>query len=120
MRKGAISKGEVCLVKQSADVVVIGGGVHGCGIAYHLAKMGCRDVVVVERDQVASGASGRCPCGFRHQFGTETNIRLAAASIKMLLRLKEELESPIDPQIQQCGYLFLAYSEEGLEQYRRN
>lgn len=107
-------------MKTTADVVVIGGGVHGCAMAYYLAKLGCRDVVVVEQDQVASGASGRCPCGFRHQFGIEANIRLVAASIQMFLQLQEELESPIDPQIQQCGYIFLASSEQGLEQYRKN
>lgn len=107
-------------MRRGADVVVIGGGVNGCSTAYHLARMGCRNVVVVEKDQVASGASGRCPGGFRHQWGTRANILLMAASIRMFTQLQQELDFPGDLEVRQNGYLFLAYTEQGMEQFKAN
>jgi len=107
-------------MKRSADIVVIGGGVAGCSIAYQLAKMGQRNVVIVEKDQVASGASGRCPGGFRQQWSTKADILLMSASIQMFMQLQDELEYPGDLEIRQIGYLFLLYTEEEMEQFRKN
>ncbi len=107
-------------MKRSADIVVIGGGVVGCSIAYQLAKLGQRNVVIVEKDQVASGASGRCPGGFRQQWSTRADILLMSASIRMFTHLQDELEYPRDLEIRQIGYLFLLYTEEEMEQFRKN
>ncbi len=107
-------------MKRGAEVVVIGGGVNGCSIAYNLAKKGCRDVVVVEKGQVASGASGRCPGGFRHQWSTRADILLMTASIRLMMGLQEELDHPDDLEIRQCGYLFMIYTEAEREQFRKN
>ncbi len=107
-------------MKHAADTVVIGGGVVGCSIAYQLAKSGQRNVVIVEKSQVASGASGRCPGGFRHQWATEADIRLMTASITMLTGLREDLDSPQDLEIRQYGYLLLAETEDEMEQFRKN
>ena len=107
-------------MKRSAEVVIVGGGVNGCSIAYQLARKGVRDVVIVEKDQVCSAASCRCPGGFRHQWGTEADILLMAASIKMFAGLQDELEYPQDLEIRQIGYMFLLYTEDEVEQYRRN
>lgn len=107
-------------MKRSADIVVIGGGVVGCSIAYQLAKMGQRNVVIVEKNQVASGASGRCPGGFRQQWSTKADILLMSASIRMFMQLQDELEYPGDLEIRQIGYLFLLYTEEEMQQFREN
>lgn len=105
---------------RTAEVVIIGGGIHGCSIAYHLAKYGVRKVLVVEKGFLASGGTGRSAAGFRHQFGTEVNIRLAAASIKKLEGLAAELDYPYDLELFQGGYLMLAYSSSQLEQLKKN
>jgi sarcosine oxidase, subunit beta len=107
-------------VKTAAAAVVIGGGVNGCSIAYQLARKGYKDVVIVEKDQVCSAASCRCPGGFRCQWATEADILLMAESIRMFTGLQEELQYPHDLEVRQIGYMFLIYSEEDLEQYRKN
>ncbi len=105
---------------KKANVVIIGGGIHGCSIAYHLAKKGFADVVLLEKDYLASGGTGRSAAGIRHQFGTEINIRLAATSVKMMENLIRETEYPHDIFLMQGGYMMLAYSETQLEQFKKN
>ena len=95
----------------AADAVVIGGGVMGASTAYHLAKMGCRDVLLLERESFFGiQATGKCAGGIRYQFGTEINVRLSLLSLPMLDRFEEELDQPID--LRYCGYLFLLTREE--------
>ena len=50
-------------LKRTADVVVIGAGIQGCSIAYHLAKSGIQEIVVLERSTICSGTTGRCGDG---------------------------------------------------------
>lgn len=107
-------------MRKSANVVVIGGGIHGCSIAYHLAKKGFKDVVLLEKNHLASCGTGRSAAGIRHQFGTEINIRLAATSVKMMENLAEELDYPRGIDLMQGGYMMLAYTESQLEQFREN
>lgn len=76
---------------RSARVVVIGGGVMGTSIAYHLARSGVPDVVLVERDELASGSTARAAGGVRAQFSDELNIQLGARS----LVLSTAQESPV-------------------------
>src|SRR5579862_3964775 len=106
-------------MKSTAEVVIVGGGVVGLSIAYHLAKRGMKDVVVLEKESmVGTGSTGRCAGGFRHQFSTEINIRLSLLSIDKLQQFTEELGQPVD--FHQDGYLFLLQKPEDLESFRRN
>jgi sarcosine oxidase, subunit beta len=102
---------------RSAEVVVIGAGVIGASVAYHLAQKGCDSVLVLERNPGPGGGStGRATGGFRAQFGSETNVRLSLLSREKLLRFEEELG--VDPGYRACGYLFLADDEAQLDALR--
>lgn len=93
-------------VPRRADVVIIGGGVMGVSTAFHLAALGCRDVVVVEREEaLGAGSTGRSAGGVRVQFSTEVNIRLSAWSIELLRRF-EELTG-VASGLRQYGYLIV-------------
>lgn len=93
------------MIKQ-ADVVIIGGGVIGCSIAYNLAKLGVGKVVVIERQYLASGATGRCGAGVRMQWGTETNCLLSRESLRLLEHLPDLLGVDIDIEFKQGGICF--------------
>src|SRR5438445_292548 len=69
---------------KTASVVIIGGGVVGCSVAYHLARRGLRDVVVVERETVGSGTTSKAAGGIRVQFPIEAEIRFSLESIKVV------------------------------------
>lgn len=103
---------------ENADIVIIGGGVIGCSIAYNLAKLGAEDVVLLEKNTLASGSTGRCGAGIRQQFGTEMNCILARESIKIFENLSEELD--YDIELNQGGYLILAYTEKEVNQFKKN
>jgi sarcosine oxidase subunit beta len=90
-----------------ARIVVAGAGCVGASIVYHLALLGARDVVLVDRGQVAGGATAKGMGGVRQQFSTAAEVRLAQASIRFF----EELGPPC---FEQVGYLFLATTEGGL------
>lgn len=105
---------------ETADAVVIGGGIIGCATAYKLARLGMRRVVVLERSFLASGSTGRCGAGVRCQWGTEMNCRLAWESIRQFERLGEELDYPGGIEFKQGGYLILAFGERQWEQFKRN
>ena len=105
-------------MKSKAEVVIIGGGVTGCGIAYNLAKKGLTDVVLVEKNYLASGATGRCGGGIRQQFTTEWNIKLAMESVKKFEKMNEELG--IDIEYEQGGYLIIAVDENEVKEFKKN
>lgn len=105
-------------MKNRAAVVIIGGGVIGCATAYYLAKLGQPDVVLVERNYLTSGATGRCGAGVRQQWGLEMNCRLAKASVERFEHLSEELD--YDIEFRQSGYLIIAESETKLDFFRKN
>ncbi|WP_405592660.1 NAD(P)/FAD-dependent oxidoreductase [Streptomyces sp. NBC_01092] len=88
-----------------ANVVVIGGGVMGTSIAYHLARAGVRDVVLVERDELASGSTSKAAGGVRAQFSDELNIQLGARSLQAFARFA--METGYDIGLHRVGYLFL-------------
>jgi sarcosine oxidase subunit beta len=90
-----------------ARIVVAGSGSVGACIAYHLALLGARDVVLAERAEIASGSTGKAMGGVRQQFSSAAEVRLAQESVSFF----EELGAS---WYQQVGYLFLATTEEGL------
>jgi sarcosine oxidase subunit beta len=102
----------------TSEVIIIGAGVIGCSIAYHLAKMGCHDVTVLEKNLIGSGSTERCAGGIRQQFSTEANIRLSEESVRFFERFEEEIGHPAD--FHQNGYLILATTEEELETFRES
>ncbi|MCD6485333.1 MAG: FAD-binding oxidoreductase, partial [Candidatus Odinarchaeota archaeon] len=102
-------------MKDKAEVVVIGGGVNGLGVAYWLAKKGLDDVVVLEKSYLGSGASGRNTGGVRQQWASKYNIILARESVKMFEKLSDELDFNI--MFRQTGYLILIWDEEELEKF---
>lgn len=92
-----------------AEVVIVGGGIIGASIAYHLAKRGVRDVVVLDREQIGSGSTTRNAGGVRLQFSTEINVLLSLRSLPRIERFAEEMG--VDPHLRQVGYLFLITAE---------
>jgi sarcosine oxidase subunit beta len=100
----------------SADAVVVGGGVIGCSIAYHLAGRGAK-VVLVERDALGSQSTGRCAGGVRRQFSSETNVLMQQMSIRLLAGF--EAETGVDPEFRQIGYLFVLTYDHQVEDFRR-
>ncbi len=104
---------------KTAEVVIVGGGVMGVSTAYHLARRGVRDVVLLEREAfLGHGSTGRCAGGVRYQFATEVNIRLSLVSIPMLEHFREEVG--IDAGYRPVGYLFLLTREEDVKAFRHN
>ena len=74
----------------TADIVIVGGGVMGASAAYHLAKRGMKNILLLEKEEFfGTGATGRCAGGVRYQFSTEINVSLSLASLPMIERFKE-------------------------------
>lgn len=104
---------------KSADVVIIGGGVIGCSIAYHLAAKRAGRIVLLEREAfLGTGSTAKAAGGFRHQFSNEANIRLSIKSISKLESFADEIGWTID--FHQDGYLFLLSREEDVAAFRRS
>ena len=101
------------------DVAVIGAGVTGLSVAWHLRRLGV-EALVLEREGIGAGASGVQPGGVRQQWGTAVNCRLARESAAFYRRADELLGGPVELRFTACGYLFLAHSEAALEGLRAN
>jgi len=107
-------------MKNKASVVIIGGGVIGVATAYELALRGVKDIVLVEKNTLFSGATARCGAGVRQQWGTEMNLRLSIGSVKRYETLAEELEYPHGIEFSQTGYFMPVYSEKQQQQFEKN
>jgi sarcosine oxidase subunit beta len=104
---------------QSAQIVIIGGGVMGASTAYHLAQAGAEDVLLLERTaHLEDSATSRCAGGVRYQFATEVNIELSKVSLPMLERFKDEIG--IDPLYRKCGYFFVLTDPSDVEAFKGN
>lgn len=101
------------------DVVVVGAGIVGLSVAFHLREGGA-SVTVVDRAGVGAGASGVQPGGVRRQWGTRMNCLLAQESLEFYAEAVERLQMRIDPGFRKCGYLFLAHSRRALERLQAN
>lgn len=101
-------------------IVIIGAGISGCAIAYHLAKEGERDITVIDKGYLTNGATGRCGAGVRQQWGTEANCIMAKKSIEFFEHAKETLQYDGDIEFKQEGYLILATTEAEEKQFAKN
>lgn len=103
-------------MKNKADVVIVGGGINGCSLAYQLAKKGL-EVVLLEKNYIASGATGRCGAGIRQQWSTKENVKLAMESVKIFERLSREFG---DIGFRQGGYLIAIHDDNEMKQAEKN
>ena len=94
------------------NVLIVGGGIMGLALAWNLAGLGERDVLVLERGYLCEGASGRNGGGVRAQWTTPAHIELAKESIDFMARFAQELG--INVWLRRGGYLFLAHDAETL------
>jgi len=97
---------------ESAAVVIVGGGALGASVAWHLAALGITDVVLVERETLASGSTSKSAGGIRTQFADELNIRIALRSLDELVEFAEEID------LRQWGYLFLLDRARDVDDFR--
>ena len=99
---------------ESAEVVIVGGGAMGASVAFHLANLGVHDVVLLERESLASGSTSKSAGGIRAQFADELNVRIALRSIAEF----EALDRTSGIEYKRHGYLFLLTSDDEVESFR--
>ncbi|HEY8076181.1 MAG TPA: FAD-binding oxidoreductase [Labilithrix sp.] len=97
-------------MRDRAEIVVVGAGIMGLSIAYHLARLGVRDITVLDKSYLCGGASGRNGGGIRAQWSSEANVRLMQESIRLCQDFANEFK--INVWLRQGGYLFLARTED--------
>lgn len=101
---------EVSALKDSAEVVVIGGGVIGCSIAYYLAKRGVRDTLLLERRGLASGPTGVSSAIVRQHYANAALARMACESLAVFQQFPSVVGG--DSGFRQVGYLFLVGEQD--------
>ena len=103
---------------ESHQVLIIGAGVIGCSVAFHLTRAGQRGICVVERESLpGSGSTSKANGGIRAQFTTETNLRMSLLSMKLLDELADEIGEP--PVYRKAGYLFVTGDRQRLQAMAR-
>jgi sarcosine oxidase, subunit beta len=99
-------------VPRTADVVIVGGGVHGASIAYHLARKKAGRVVLIEKKFIASGPTGRSTALVRRFYAMDFFTRTASAAAEMFRHWKDVVGGDGDPGFQQVGLLALAGADK--------
>ena len=107
-------------MKTAYDIIIIGGGIIGCALAFELAKRGRTDILIIEKEYLTSGATGRCGAGIRQQWGTKLNATLARDSIRIFEKLEEYTQYDGNCGLRQGGYLILAYTDTEWSQFQKN
>ncbi len=102
---------------EAADVVIVGGGVAGCALAYQLSRRKV-DVVLLERAGLGSQSTGKCAGGVRQQFSEEINVRIQMLALKLLEEFDQEVGAPAG--LRQIGYLFLLTTPRLVDEFRAN
>src|SRR5580692_5078154 len=104
---------------QTADVVIIGGGIVGSSIAWHLTEAGCRNVVMLEREShQGKGSTGKSMGGVRAQFSTTSSIQMSLFSIPFFRDFEETMGHPSGYRAQ--GYLLMATTDRHMGYLRAN
>jgi sarcosine oxidase subunit beta len=103
---------------ERASVVVVGGGVIGLSTAYHLARSGVADVVLIEQHELGSGSTCKAAGGVRTQFSDAVNVELGLRSLRTFVTFDREFGQEID--LRQVGYLFLLDQPDHVEAFERN
>jgi sarcosine oxidase subunit beta len=107
------------LMAKSADVIIIGAGIVGSSIAFHLTEAGVRNVLVIEREsRQGLGSTGKSMGGVRAQFATDVNIRMSIYSIPFFARFEDATGHPSG--YKPHGYLFMATNDTHLNYLRNN
>jgi glycine/D-amino acid oxidase-like deaminating enzyme len=115
----AISSLPCLRIMETADVVIIGSGIVGSSVAYHLTQQGCTNVLVIEREaHQGKGSTGKSMGGVRAQFSTPVNIRMSKYSIDFFSKFDEVVGHPADYRAH--GYLFCATNEKHLAYLKGN
>jgi sarcosine oxidase, subunit beta len=102
------------------DTVIIGAGIIGCTTAYFLAQKGCTNVLVLDKNGIASDITGICPGGVRQQWGTEINCLMAKYSTEFFQNINEYLEPEYEIKFRNVGYLYTFHSKEAIETYQKS
>jgi sarcosine oxidase subunit beta len=105
-------------MEKTAEIIIIGGGIIGTSLAYHLGQKGATGVVLLERGMLGEGSTAKCVGGIRFQFSTEINILFSLESAKTWQRFEELTE--VDLGFKKVGYLFLATTPEEWDIFRAN
>ncbi len=98
-------------MNETAEIAIVGGGVVGASVAFHLAERGCTDVVVLERETALGlGSTGKATGGIRAQFATDINVKLSLYAMRFLSEW--DVDCGYDPR----GYLFVASGDDQMQQ----
>jgi sarcosine oxidase, subunit beta len=104
----------------TSDIAIVGAGVIGLSVAFHLAERDAGSIVVYERAGIGAGASGVQPGGVRQQWSTRLNCLMARDSLAFYSQLEERLSPRLDPGFRACGYVFVAHEPETFERLRED
>jgi sarcosine oxidase subunit beta len=105
-------------MEKTADIIIIGGGIIGASIAFHLTGKGTEGIILLEKGMIGEGSTAKCVGGIRTQFSTEVNIRFSLESLKTWDRFSEI--TGVDLGFKKVGYLFLATTENEWRIFQAN
>lgn len=105
-------------MQKTADIVIIGGGIIGVSIAYHLGRLGARNVLLLEKGLLCEGSTGLCAGGIRRQWTTAVNMQFALHAFDFFQTFRASFG--VDPKFYPIGYLFLATDPKTCAAYEAN